>query len=261
MSLYNEYVTEKYIGKNKEKPKAAIEQEKYKKPVFNSDPLKTSKKISQLKHDHPVKKYIESRQIPPAQHYKLYYAPKFIAWINSIVPGKLNDKMKDEPRLILPFKDEFGKVFGVSARGFDPNGMRYITIMFDETRSKIFGLDTVDFTKRYYIVEGALDSLFIENSVAMAGADGNATSFPNIENAVFVFDLEYRNREILSRISRLVEKGHSVCLWPSTLADRGKDINDLIISGLKSQEIEKIIIENTYKGLLATLKIAELRKV
>ena len=36
----------------------------------------------------------------------------------------------------MPFLDENKKIFGVSARGFDPNGVRYITIMFDD-RPKI----------------------------------------------------------------------------------------------------------------------------
>ena len=59
----------------------------------------------------------------------------------------------------------------MSARLFDPDGLRYITIMFEEV-PKIFGLDTVNFQEKYYVVEGALDSMFLSNAVAMAGADG-----------------------------------------------------------------------------------------
>jgi hypothetical protein len=254
--LYNDFVTAKYISKPKiEEPKLP-NKDQFKKPVFESDPLKKIKKVSQLKADHPVKKYIEKRQIPSNQHWKLYYAPKFISWINSIVPNKFDDKLPDEPRLVIPFRDSNGKMFGLSARGFNPKGLRYITIMFDETMPKIFGLDTVDFNKRYYVVEGAVDSLFLENSIAMAGADGNASGLKNLENAVFVFDNEKRNKEIHKQIEKLIKTGYSVCIWPSAIEE--KDINDMFLSGIDN--IKQIIDANTYKGLEASLKFMSWRR-
>jgi hypothetical protein len=253
--LYNDFVTEKYLKKPKTEPELPTK-EQFKKPVFNTDHLKKLKKISQLKHDHPVKKYIESRQIPSNQHWKLYYTPKFNAWVNSIIPNKFDEKIPDEPRLVIPFKDKDGKVFGVSARGFNPKGLRYITIMFDDSMPKIFGLDTVDFTKKYYIVEGALDSLFVENSIAMAGADGNATGLDNTENAVFVFDNEKRNKEIHGQLEKLIRAGHSVCIWPSNIAQ--KDINEMWLAGIR--DIDTIINKNTFSGLEASLKLSVWRK-
>ena len=47
--------------------------------------------------------------------------------------------------------------------------MRYITIMLDEDSPKVFGLDRVNETEPIYIVEGPFDSLFLDNSIAMAG--------------------------------------------------------------------------------------------
>ena len=158
---YNDYVAEKFISKANNEPKESKTDDslfKTKAPTFNkTNPLTKIKKISQLKHDHPVKKYIQQRKIPPQHHYRLYYARHFKTWINSILPGKFENVGKDEPRLVIPFLDENGKCFGVSARGFDPKGIRYITIMFEE-RPKIFGLDKVNFNEPYYIVEGAIDS-------------------------------------------------------------------------------------------------------
>jgi len=254
--LYNEYVTEKYINKSKSETTTQQPTPVFKKPVFSTDILKNVKKVSQLKYDHPVKKYIEQRKIPTDQHWKLYYTPKFNAWVNSIIPNKFDPKIPDEPRLIIPFRDNEGNVYGVSARGFNPKGLRYITIMFDETKPKIFGLDTVDFTKRYYIVEGAIDSLFVENSIAMAGADGNTSNLSNIENAVFVFDNEKRNKEIHKQIEKLIRAGNSICIWPSNIEQ--KDINDMILNGI--QNVKDIIDKNTYKGLEASLKFMSWRK-
>lgn len=254
--LYNDYVAEKFLDKKKTAEPAALEKTEFKKPIFTHDHLKKLKKISQLAHDHPVKKYIEKRQIPSDQHWKLYYTPRFISWVNSIIPGKFDKKIPDEPRLIIPFRDKEGNVFGVSARGFNPTGLRYITIMFDDSKPKIFGLDTVDFSKPYRIVEGALDSLFVENSIAMAGADGNTNGLSNLENAVFVFDNEKRNKEIHKQIEKLITKGNKICIWPSSIEQ--KDINDMYLSGIR--DIKNIIDKNTYSGLEASLKFMSWRK-
>ncbi len=253
--LYNDFIAEKYVTKSKSTPELP-KKEQFKKPVFDDSHLRKLKKISQLKSDHPVKLYIENRKIPADQHWKLYYAPKFISWINSIIPEKFDSKIPDEPRLVIPFKDANNKVFGVSARGFNPKGLRYITIMFDDTKPKIFGLDTVDFTKRYYVVEGAIDSLFLENSIAMAGADGNTSGLSNLNNAVFVFDNEKRNKEIHKQIEKLIREGRSVCIWPDAIEQ--KDLNDMYLSGMVN--LKDIIDSNVYKGLEASLKLMSWRK-
>jgi transcription elongation factor Elf1 len=256
--VYNDYVTEKYMKNAKDEKLQPLDQMKSSKPEFSKyvNPLKSIKKISQLAFDHPVKQYIEKRQIPTSQHYRLYYAPKFMTWINSIIPNKFPNVEKDEPRLIIPFIDGEGKVFGLSARGFKPNGLRYITIMFEE-RPKVFGLDKVDFNKRYFVVEGAIDSMFLSNAVAMAGADGNVSGLKNPENATFVFDSEPRNKEIHKRMEKIIRDGHSICIWPSNLP--GKDINEMILNGI--EDVEKVILTNTYKGLEANLKLMSWKKV
>jgi hypothetical protein len=149
-------------------------------------------------------------------------------------------------------------VFGFQGRAFDKTSLRYITIMLDEDKPKIFGLDQVDFTKRYYVVEGPIDSLFLSNAVAMAGADGNATGMENLSNAVFVFDNESRNKEIVNRRERIVERGYKVCVWPSKLVE--KDINDMIMSGMTAASIELIINNNTVEGLQGKLAISMWRR-
>ena len=255
--LYNDYIAQKFVANttNTSTAESKPEQFKTKAPVFKSNPLKKLKKISQLKFDHPVKRYIEKRKIPPQHHYRLYYARHFKTWINEIVPNKFDpDKIgKDEPRLIIPFLDENGRVFGVSARGFDPNGIRYITIMFDE-RPKIFGLDKVNFNEPYYIVEGAIDSFFLSNAISMNGAEGNGNSAN--ENAIYVFDAEPRNKEIHKRMEKVIKNGHKICIWPTDVP--GKDINEMYLKGMT--DVEKIIENNTYQGLQAELKFAAWRK-
>ena len=73
--------------------------------------------------------------------------------------------------------------------------------MLDDNRTKVYGLDRVDFNKTVYITEGPFDSLFIDNAIAMAGADIDWTLLKDRE-AVFVFDNEQRNPEIIKRMSQ-----------------------------------------------------------
>jgi hypothetical protein len=256
--LFNDYITEKFVANTHTKDTKEVNTEQFKSEavVFNADPLKKIKKISQLEHDHPVKRYIVKRQIPPHQHYRLYFAPKFKAWINEIIPNKFDPEKigKDEPRLVIPFIDENGKCFGVSARSFDPKTtLRYISILFDN-RPKIFGLDKVNLNEPYYIVEGAIDSMFLSNAISMNGAEGNGNSAN--ENAIYVFDAEPRNKEIHARMEKVIKNGHKICIWPTDVP--GKDINEMYLNGLK--DVEKIIENNTYSGLQAELKFMAWRK-
>jgi hypothetical protein len=113
----------------------------------------------------------------------------------------------------------------------------------------------VDFGKRYYVTEGPIDSLFLDNAVAMAGADGNSEGLDNIENVVYVFDNEPRNKEICARMEKILDKGYKLCIWPEKLLD--KDINDMVLSNLDPQDI---IDKNTYSGLTGKLQLSYWRK-
>lgn len=254
--LYNDYVAEKFVANTHadDTKKDNTDQFKTKAPVFKKDPLKGLKKVSQLDYNHPIKKYVVSRQIPSQHHYRMFFAPKFMTWINTIIPDKFDTSKigKDESRLVIPFVDENGKCFGVSARGFNPKGIRYITIMFEE-RPKIFGLDRVNLEHPYYIVEGALDSMFLENAISMNGAEGNGNSAN--ENAIYVFDAEPRNKEIHKRMEKVIKQGYRICIWPDNVV--AKDINDMHLKGVN---VEKLIEDNTHKGLQAELKFQAWRK-
>ena len=254
-SLYKEYVMETYTDKN---PKQLDTPNPLKRLDYlkSGSPLLKLKKISQLEWNHPAKLYVLNRKIPNISHSKLFYCPKFASWTNSIIPQKLDTK-NNNPRLIIPFIDSNGKMFGYQGRSFDPNDkLRYITIMLQPDK-KIFGLDTVNFSKRHYIVEGPIDSLFLPNAIAMAGADINMEVINT--NSVFVYDNEPRNLDIVKRMKKILDSGYNVCIWPSTL--KYKDINDMILGGMLQKQIVDIINNNTYNGMLGIIKFNEWKKI
>jgi len=234
-SLYSEFVKErlmdKYNGepKQREKSEAEVLAGKMKKPNFiRFSSLLNLKKISQLKWDHPAKKYITARKIPNKYHSKLFYAPKFKQFVNSVLPYKFGEsKGADEPRLIIPFIDENKNLLGFQGRSFDPKAaLRYITIMLDDNHPKIFNLDECDRSKTHYIFEGPIDSMFVENSIAMAGGSID-WNFVN-ENSVFVYDNEPRSVETIKKISKVIDKNYKVVIFPEFLLE--KDINDMILN-------------------------------
>jgi hypothetical protein len=108
------------------------------------------------------------------------------------------------------------------------------------------------------VVEGPIDSLFIDNAVAMAGADGNISGLEHVNNAIFVFDNEPRNAEIVRRMEKVLDKGQKLCIWPKNVVD--KDINDMILSGIKPVDLQMMIDMNTYSGLEGKLQLSYWRK-
>mgnify|MGYP001032225729 FL=1 len=262
MALYNSYTMDRGLEKYESRPKKDIkplDKLVHKQPFFNKkgSPLLKLKKISSLNFSHKAKKYIEKRQIPVSKHYKLYYTDNFNAWVNSLIPGKMPN-LKEE-RIVLPFIDPKNKVFGFQGRALDDSSLRYITIMLDESMPKLFGLNDVDFDDTYYVVEGPIDSLFIDNCIAMAGADGNASGLKNAENAVFIFDNEPRNKQIVERMEKCIEDGYKVFIWPDYIVD--KDVNDVVLSlGITSKELKSMIDKHTYSGLSGKLQISYWRK-
>jgi transcription elongation factor Elf1 len=230
--------------------------------IDNFDPFKELRKISQLPHDHTAKKYILDRKIPSNTHYRIYYAPTYYHWVNSFVPDKFNDKALalDEPRIVLPFIDEKGYVFGFTGRAIrSSTSLRYSTIILDDTKQKVFGLDTLNKNKTVYIVEGPIDSLFLENCLAMAGSDVNFNLLADPNNLVVIYDNEPRNKEIVSKINKAINGGFKVCIWPEYINQ--KDINDMIKGGHSGASIQAIIDQNTYNGLSAKMRMQSWSKV
>ena len=262
--LYDEYLVEVKLGKFAGKsvpasPPIALDKLTTAAPKFTKagSPLLKIKKVSQLRHDHPVRQYVDKRKIPTNQHHRLYYAPKFNSFVNELIPGKMDTKF-EEPRLVLPLIDVDKTVFGFQGRAFNPKSLRYITIMLAPSKPKIFGADYVDWRKRYFVLEGPIDSLFLSNAIAMAGADVGSSALLMPENAVFVFDNEPRNADIVHRMGVLMERGHKVCIWPNRI--KQKDVNDMVLAGLSATYIEQTINDNVFSGLMGKLQLAEWKK-
>ena len=126
--------------------------------------------------------------------------------------------------------------------------------MLDESKPKVYGLNKINVNQTIYITEGPFDSFFIENSVAMCGADVNLRTY-NWGDWVYVYDNEPRNTEIINRISNAIDRGDKVVIWPNVPE---KDINDMFLA---RRNVKSLIELNTYQGLEAKVKLTEWKKV
>ena len=263
-NLFNEFQMEK-LQDLKKPEQLDFEQfiKKMAKPQFMiNSPLSGLKKISTLPIYDPVKKFVDRRKIPTIYHYKLFSCPNFMRYTNSLLPDKFKeDSFKyDETRLLIPFINKEGKVHAYTGRSIsNKSERRYIAILLDDSIPNVYGLDTVDFGRKYYCFEGPIDSMFIPNSIAAGGGDlvSSLKTF-NKSNVVIVHDNEPRNKEIVDKIRKSIMNGYNVCIWPDNI-DK-KDVNDMILSGLSPEYIQYIIDQNTVKDLTAMLRFNSWKK-
>jgi len=247
-SLHKQYTMEKFKegfagGRNfvVEEPKF-----EFKKPVFK-------KKLDLPRADEvPIaKEYLEKRKLDPS---KFYFAYKFKEWTNT-QKQTFDTIGRDESRIIIPMYDEDKILIGFQGRSLGPNSVKYITVMINEDAPKIYGLDKIDNEKPIFIIEGPFDATLVQNAVAMCGSDLDIRSF-GWSNYIYVYDNEPRNREIVNRIAKTIDRGDKVVIWPTTVEE--KDINDMVLGG---QNIMSVLESNTYSGLQAKVKFNNWKKI
>jgi transcription elongation factor Elf1 len=263
--LYDQYVMERYKngltgkGSNTPDPDFNFQKPEFFKKTENSESVKIVDlpTLEELNKEHSARKYVEQRQIPKKFYADLYYCEKFKEWTNT-QKYTFESTDQDEPRIIIPLINH-GKLFGFQGRSLNKNSkVKYITIILDEHHPKIYGLDKIDWEKTVYITEGPFDSMFLNNSIAMVGADFDRMFFiTNFQtDFVMVYDNEKRNKQIVERIEKAIDSNFPVVIWPSDVPE--KDINDMIISG---RNVQSMIESNTYSGLEAKTKLISWKRV
>ena len=259
--IHKDYIMERYrngVKSNNPEPEF-----KFDVPVFQKNIFKSLKSISCLAPTHPARRMVEKRKLFEYSH-DLFLCPTFFKFTNTLVQNKFPSLDGDHPRLMIPFRDEKGEIFAYQGRAFGSEIPKYITIKLDEDADKIFGLDRAIHDKPVLVVEGPLDSLFLDNCIAVAGADFSkplsigGRLMQNGELTV-IFDNEPRNKEICKQIEKTISQGRKIVIWPDHI--KHKDINDMIMAGYTKEQIQDIITDNIFSGAAAQLRFSEWRKI
>ena len=247
-TLHKQYTLEKFKEGFAGGNNFVVEEPKFnfKKPVFKK--TLDLPKASEVK---VAREYLENRKLDAT---KFYFAAKFKEWTNT-QKQTFDTIGRDESRIIIPMYDEDKTLIGFQGRSLGPNSVKYITVMIKDDAPKIYGLDQIDNEKPIYIIEGPFDATLVQNGVAMCGSDLDIRSF-GWSDYIYVYDNEPRNREIVNRIAKTINRGDKVVIWPTTINQ--KDINDMVLSG---QNIMNVLESNTYSGLKAKIKFNNWKKV
>ena len=247
-TLHKQYVMEKFKEGHAGGRNFVVEEPKFefKKPVFRKKlDLPRASEVA------IAREYLEKRKLDPT---KFFFTNKFKQWTNTH-KQTFDNITRDESRIVIPLYDVKNNLIGFQGRSLVPNSVKYITVMINEEAPKIYGLDRIKTEKPIYVLEGPFDSTLVENSVAMCGSDIDIGTF-GWSDYIWVFDNEPRNREIVNRISKVVNRGDQVVIWPQNVNE--KDVNDMILYG---HDVMSMLKSNTYSGLKAKIKFNNWKKI
>lgn len=254
-ALHHQYKFEKFS----KKPNKKIE-----KQNFNFSPKdKINEKksiddilqcVKDLKQNHPAVKYCQSRKLPDYKLSYIYYVDD-VSKIASVLP-EYRDKIKSkESRLVLPFYDRQKNLTGITMRALDNNNLRYITLRLDKDSPMIYGYERINLSERVVCVEGPIDSLFLDNAVAVGGSDMKKAMDILPDDTIYVFDNEPRSKQICSLMMKAIKANKKVCIFPNTLL--AKDINDM---AKMRYDVNYIIHNNVFSGYEAQAQLSYWRK-
>ena len=258
-SMYSQYQMERFKSENAGNVAKPDFSSLMQKPVFNIKKKINLPSIYSLPETHTAKRYCYDRRLPKNKLEELYYADDFAEFVKEIFP-EYDKKLYNEPRLVIPFYDEKGDLLGFQGRAFIASKVKYITIKLSDDNLKVFGLNKIDRAKRVYVVEGPIDAMFLENSLAMMDASlYNVISSVGNLDYVFIFDNEPRNKDVCKHMQKTIMMGKNICVWPKHIT--AKDINEMVLQGKPPAAIQSIIDSNTFSLLKAQLEFGSWSKI
>lgn len=265
-SLYKEFILERYKSgesgfSNFKAPTFDIPAPKFDK-VAKEKNLEHAEWVSKLPDEHFCSLYCTNRRFLSTMRNNLLFTPNYKKFCDALFPNH-GKEITADARLVIPFYDKYNTLIGVSGRALENSDykLRYVTLRSTNSQDKlIYGMDKVNTNELVKIVEGPIDSMFLSNCVASGDSALIQTAkLIDAKNKVLVFDNEPRNKEIVKLMLDAIKLNYNVVIWPDTI--KGKDINEMIMNGMTSNEIEEIISSNTFTGLRAQMKFISWKKV
>jgi len=258
--LHKQYIMERYRAGETGKRKSKTPEFKFETPTFK--PKETDidlPSIESLPKEHYARVYCEHRVIPQEFMNKIFYAEDFKKWAQSVCQVDYSTLRQSEPRLVIPFFDKDNQLIGAQGRALRESKVRYVTIKVHENAPKVFGLERWNSDQHTYLVEGPIDSLFLPNCLAMAGADMSDLSILDKDKTTLIFDNEPRNFQIARSMVKSLQDGWKIVVWPNSITC--KDINDMFLTSIKDARVVEIINTNTYSGQRGEWEVHSWKKV
>lgn len=217
----------------------------------NDIPLQS---IAKLPDNHPAKIWLKRRQIPEKFFVSLYYTDDFLETAKTLKADK-NPAMITDERIVIPIRNQSGMLVAIQGSAFKESSLRYITLKIKD-EPKIYGADVVDSSRPVLVLEGAYDSMFLPNSVAVLDSSLEKTPF---KNEILVFDNEPFSKEIIGKMEKAISHGKNVTIWPREGFE--KDINESVKAGIDPDDIYDYIMSHNYNGIRANLELMKWKRI
>jgi hypothetical protein len=252
--LYKEYTMERYLDGDTGRRKTRTPTFSIQAPKFDKmESIKVydfAQGCVNLPDGHISNQYLIERKIPERFRKTLLYTKDYKAFVDALFPDH-DLIIKSHERLVIPVLDEYNELTAIIGRALVKSKDIERYIMVEKKGCKpIYGIDRIDKQKGVRVVEGAFDSMFVNNCVATCNSDlRKITDTLKKEQVILIYDNEPRNEQIVKQIGRSIDLGYRVVIWPEKIQE--KDINDMIKTGLSEPEIESIIYNNTFSWIKA----------
>jgi len=279
VTVYNRFKREVFQGSFndfvKPKPKklkVIVDVENDTEDLQESDDNKSKIPLRSIVNYHAKSKgavYLTNRRIPKLNWNDIYYFKGNVYQLyqeifNDDKYKRKADKILDHEGIVVPFYNIDRELYGFTLRSTKEKGMRYVTLGVDNIESGMFGIDIVDFTLKFYIVEGIFDRLSFNpcnQIMAMKSSNPHIDNIPKeyLKNATYIFDNEYHNKELLKPIKKVILKGINVVLFDENF--KYKDINEALNNGVTEDELRLYFDKRQFKGLGATIELDRLAHI
>lgn len=218
--------------------------------------------VIDLGYSHHAYKYCVDRQIPLDKLKFIKHCNNFNSFVKQYMPTDTM-KLPTDERILFELRDLDNKIFGVQGRIIVKDGLRFVTIKFIEDMPKIYGMERINTKQTIVVTEGIIDSLFLDNSLALCGGDPfqNLAEMLKVEksNIIMALDNEPRSADTIKRMEKCIDFGYKVCIWK--IDSKYKDINEMIKNGIQLSSIKDNIYNHSFNGFEAKMKLGKWKKI
>ena len=216
-------------------------------------------------YEHPVLRYIMRRKIKRLDNLYYVESGKELG-----VLAKKYEKFCSylrDTRLIFPSYNTRGEISNIKCRTLLPDSeeQRYINLRINEREDAVvdelpYGYIAEKIENSdgpVYVTEGEIDSLMVENGLAVGSSDLYNVFVPNDgvrDRLVFAYDNEPVSREITKMVRKSVLRGEKVVIYPRGM--KAKDLNEYVVSGESLGPVADMLAANTYQGISAEVELA-----
>lgn len=259
--LYREYLMERRRDQgfvsSAEKKKEEVDLSQFNKVIPTIQPKVIDDfgvRLDLLPDGHPAKMYMVNRLIPEDKLCLFWFTMDWKGLTNKVVPETYT-KNEPEPRIVIPIFNPDGTISAMQGRALRASEkLRYVTIKSSEDANKVYGLERVDGDLPVFFLEGPIDSVFIDNALAIVGGNMSVQEAPFPETRAWVLDNEPRSVDTCARIKKLIDAGERVVLWDKCRW-KSKDVNDMILKeGASVEDVNEYLLENVVSGLSAQMR-------